>query len=95
MPAKTNGATAEKPLTQDQLLKAEKTARAAWYASFKDGRPVKPYSKDQSAALRTLEKAKSALVASVAGAANFKEAAAKLDYKPQYAPRTRTAAAAK
>ncbi len=85
--------TEEKVLTQDQLLKAEKTARNNWYSSFKDGRPVKPYSKDQSAALRALEKAKSALVASVSGAANFKEAVAKLEYKPQYAPRTRTAAA--
>lgn len=87
-------ATKEKPKTTDQLLKEEVTARKAWYNGFKDGKPVKPYNKDQSAALRALEKAKAALVAST-GTANFKEAAAKLKYKPQYAPRTRVAAPSK
>ncbi len=82
----------EKPKTTPELLKSEQDARKAWYALF-DGAPVKPYNKDQSAALRSLEKAKSALVAAT-GKGNFREAAASLDYKPQYAPRTRKVAVA-
>ncbi len=70
------------------LLKEEQGARKAWYAHFKGAAPKKPYSKEASASLRALEKAKSAFIASVPGAANFKEAAAKLNYKPEYAPRT-------
>ena len=69
-------------------------ARTAWYGHFTGGAPKKPYTKEASASLRALEKAKTALVAAT-GTANFKEAAAKLKYNPQYAPRTRTAVAAK
>lgn len=89
---KTDGAKAEKPLSVEQLLKVEKEARAAWYAHFKGSAPVKPYSTEASASLRTLEKAKSALVAAT-GEPNFKAAAKKIGYSPQYAPRTRKPAA--
>ncbi len=69
------------------LLKEEQVARKEWYAHFKGSAPKKPYSTEASASLRALEKAKSALVASVSGATSFKEAAAKLNYKPEYASR--------
>ncbi len=62
-------------------------ARAVWYATHKGGRPRKPYTPTQRAALRGLEKAKAALVATT-GAVNFKAAALKLNYTPLYAPRT-------
>ncbi len=98
--AKTNGngastakpAKAEtKPPSVDTLLKQEKAARAEWYGHF-DGAPVKPYSPEQSASLRKLEKAKTALVAAT-GTSNFKDAAKKLNYSPKYAPRTKKVAA--
>ena len=91
----SNGAgTGEKPKSVQELLKSEVEARKAWYAHFSGGAPQKPYSKEASASLRALEKAKSALVAAT-GTGNFKEAAASLKYSPQYAPRTRKAVAAK
>ncbi len=73
--------------TVQKLHAVEIKARAAWYATHKGGRPRKPYTPTQRAALRSLEKAKAALVATV-GADNFKAAALKLDYTPLYAPRT-------
>ncbi len=85
--AASNGTPAPEKSTAI-LLKDEQGARKAWYAHFKGAAPKKPYSKEASASLRALEKAKSALVASVDGATSFKEAAAKLNYKPEYAPRT-------
>ena len=95
MTAKTkdNGKTEQTKSTQT-LLKEEVDARKAWYAHFSGGAPQKPYSSEASASLRALEKAKSALVAAT-GTANFKEAATKLKYSPQYAPRSRKAVAAK
>ena len=90
---KTEGKT-EQPKSVQTLLKDEVDARKAWYGHFNGGAPQKPYTKEASASLRALEKAKSALVAAT-GTGNFKEAAAKLKYSPQYAPRTRTAVAAK
>ena len=92
MVAKTNGtSTAAKPKSTDELLKDEIKARKVWYGRFNGGAPKKPYTKEATADLRALEKCKTALVAST-GTANFKEAAAKLNYSPQYAPRTRVAA---
>ena len=88
----SNGA--ESPKSVQELLKSEVDARKAWYAHFSGGAPQKPYSKEASASLRALEKAKSALVAAT-GTGNFKEAATKLNYSPQYAPRSRKAVAAK
>ncbi len=90
---KTEGKT-EPAKSVPTLLKDEVDARKAWYAHFGGGAPKKPYSKEASASLRALEKAKTALVAAT-GTANFKEAATKLKYSPQYAPRTRTAVAEK
>ncbi len=86
--AKANGKKEEKALTIPQLVEVEKTARAEWYAHFGGGAPTKPYSDEANTSLRTLEKAKAALIAAT-GASNFKEAATAADYKPQYAPRTR------
>lgn len=85
----SNGAgTDEKPKSVQELLKSEVDARKAWYAHFGGGAPQKPYTKEASASLRALEKAKSALIAAT-GTGNFKEAATKLKYSPQYAPRSR------
>ena len=93
--ATSNGAgTDESPKSIQELLKTEQDTRKAWYAHFSGGAPQKPYSKEASASLRALEKAKTALIAAT-GTANFKEAAAKLKYSPQYAPRSRKAVAAK
>ena len=78
----------EKPLSVAELVGFEKEARGEWYAHFGGGAPVKPYTTEQSASLRKLEKAKQALIAAT-GASNFKDAALKADYKPVYAPRTR------
>lgn len=72
-----------------KLLKAEQTARGAWYATHTGGTPKRPFTPVQRAALRTLEKAKAALVAAT-GAANFKDAARALNYSPVYAPRKRS-----
>ncbi len=91
----SNGtATDEKPKSVQELLKSEVDARKAWYAHFGGGAPKKPYSKEASGSLRDLEKAKSALVAAT-GTENFKEAARKLNYNPQYAPRSRKPAEVK
>ncbi len=73
--------------TVKQLHLDEVKARKVWYATHKGGRPRKPYSPTQRAALRNLEKCKAVLVAAT-GAANFKAAAVKLNYTPLYAPRT-------
>lgn len=95
--AKGNGKAETKEATPSvpQLLKAEQEARKEWYGHFNGGAPKKPFSKEASASLRKLEKAKAALVAAVPGASNFKEAAKELNYSPLYAPRTRTATATK
>ena len=71
------------------LLNVEVEARKVWYATHDSGTPRKPYTPAQRSALRTLEKAKAALVAHT-GQANFKEAVKAIGYAPQYAPRTRT-----
>ncbi len=90
--AKKGNGKEEKPLSKEQLLKAEQEARAEWYSHFGGGAPVKPYTPEMSASLRKLEKAKAALVAAT-GQSNFKDAAKELNYSPKYAPRTKKVAA--
>ena len=73
------------------LLNAEIECRETWYKHFDGGAPRKvdgKYTPQQSASLRALEKAKTALVTHV-GAGNFKECARLIGYTPQYAPRVR------
>ena len=92
MPQGKNGKsdTNDKPLSVAELVGFEKEARGEWYAHFGGSAPVKPYSDEAKASGRKHEKAKQALIAAT-GAVNFKDAAAKADYKPVYAPRTRKA----
>ena len=74
-----------------KLLKDERAARREWYGHFNGGPPRKPYSKEARVSLNKLERAKTLLVKATR-APNFKDAARKLNYSPQYARRTPVAA---
>ncbi len=87
---KLHGGTIPAGADMTRLINTEVEARKAWYATHDTGTPRRPYTPAQRAALRSLEKAKAALVAST-GEPNFKAAVAALGYAPQYAPRVRLA----